>query len=90
MHPTIRPYHVLNPWTWLPEAHIEDVAIKIENASSVAAHLRGVSEKEILHKIDKLNMERQKFSFQPFITGPYSAINIIMSKMCTMRVQPKV
>ena len=20
IHPTIRPYHVLNPWTWLPEA----------------------------------------------------------------------
>ena len=19
IHPTIRPYHVLNPWTWLPE-----------------------------------------------------------------------
>lgn len=22
IHPTIRPYHVLNPWTWLPELEV--------------------------------------------------------------------
>lgn len=43
-----------------------------------------MAQKEILYKIDVLAAERQKFSFQPFITGPYSAINIIISSMCSM------
>ena len=26
--------------------------------------------------------EREKFSFQPYITGPPSTVNIILSEMC--------
>lgn len=28
--------------------------------------------------------QRQKFSFQPYVTSPPSAINIILSRMCSM------
>ncbi|CAK0785134.1 hypothetical protein CVIRNUC_008340 [Coccomyxa viridis] len=89
IHPTIRPYHVLNPWTWLPEAKVDDLAITVSNASLVAGHLRFMDKKEVLHKLGRLDSERQKFSFQPFITGPFSAINIIMERMCTARLEPK-
>ncbi|BDA47957.1 probable xyloglucan galactosyltransferase GT14 at C-terminar half [Coccomyxa sp. Obi] len=90
IHPTIRPYHVLNPWTWIPDVQVEDIAIKTENVSSIAGHLRYMDKKEILHKLDTLAVERQKFSFQPFITGPFSAINIILSSICNMTLPPKV
>lgn len=89
IHPFIRPYHVLNPWTWLPEVDVTDIAIRVNNASSIAGHLRYMPQQEILHKIETLSVERQKFSFQPFITGPFSAINIIMTKICSMRLPPK-
>ena len=68
---------------------VDDLAITVQNASSVAGHLRYLSELEVLHKLQRLSAERQKFSFQPFITGPYSAINIIMERMCKARLDPK-
>ncbi len=60
------------------------MAIKVDNVSSIAGHLRYMDKKEILHKMEVLAVERQKFSFQPFVTGPFSAINIIMSSMCNI------
>ncbi len=69
---------------------MEDLAITVESASSVAAHLRWMQKKEVLHKLERLASERQKFSFQPFITGPYSAINIIMERLCSARLDPKL
>lgn len=68
---------------------VNDIAIKVDNASSIAGHLRYMDKKEILHKLDMLAVERQKFSFQPFITGPFSAINIIMSSMCNITLPTK-
>ena len=56
----------------------------------MAGHLRYMQKKEVLHKLERLASERQKFSFQPFITGPYSAINIIMERMCSARLDPKL
>lgn len=35
-------------------------------------------------KLEAVMAQRQKFSFQPYITSPPSAINIIMSRMCSM------
>ena len=35
-------------------------------------------------KLEAVMAQRQKFSFQPYITSPPSAINIIMSNMCSM------
>ena len=71
------------------QAKVDDLAITVSNASLVAGHLRYMDKKEVLHKLDRLDSERQKFSFQPFITGPFSAINIIMERMCTARLEPK-
>lgn len=66
------------------------MAITVQNASSVALHLRFMEKSEVLYKLGRLASERQKFSFQPFITGPYSAINIIMERMCSARSDPKL
>jgi len=73
----------------LMQAKVDDLAISVQNASSVAGHLRFMDKKEVLHKLERLSSERQKFSFQPFITGPYSAINIIMERMCKARLVQK-
>ncbi len=35
-------------------------------------------------KLEAVMAQRQKFSFQPYVTSPPSAINIIMSRMCSM------
>ena len=80
----MRPYHVLNPWTWLPEVKVDDIAIRVTNASAIMGHLRYMPREEIERKLELLAVERQKFSFQPFITGPYSAINIILAHICSM------
>ena len=48
-----------------------------------------MDKKEVKHKLDRLDSERQKFSFQPFITGPFSAVNVIMERMCQARLEPK-
>ncbi len=72
------------------QVKVEDLAITVQNASSVAGHLRYMQKKEVQHKLERLASERQKFSFQPFITGPYSAINIIMERMCSARLDPKL
>lgn len=71
------------------QAKVDDLAIAVQNASSVAGHLRFMDKNEVLHKLERLSSERQKFSFQPFITGPYSAINIIMERMCKARLVQK-
>jgi hypothetical protein len=84
VHPSVRPYHVLNPWTWLPEVRVDDIAIPVQNVSAIMGHLRYMPRAEVERKLAALAVERQKFSFQPFITGPYSAVNIILSKMCSM------
>ena len=84
VHPTVRPYHVLNPWTWLPEVRVDDIAIRVTNASGIMGHLRYMPREEVERRLELLAVERQKFSFQPFITGPYSAINIILAHMCRM------
>ena len=68
---------------------MDDIAIRTDNVSSIAGHLRYMDKKEILHKLDMLAVERQKFSFQPFITGPFSAINIILSSMCNITLPHK-
>ena len=36
-------------------------------------------------KLEAVMAQRQKFSFQPYITSPPSAINIILSRMCSMK-----
>jgi hypothetical protein len=33
-------------------------------------------------KLEVVVAEREKFSFQPYITGPPSTVNIILSEMC--------
>ncbi len=38
-------------------------------------------------KLEAVMAQRQKFSFQPYITSLPSAINIIMSNMCSMGPQ---
>lgn len=68
---------------------MDDLAISVQNASMVVGHLRYMPKAEVLHKLGRLASERQKFSFQPFITGPFSAINIIMERMCKARLVPK-
>ena len=72
------------------QLEVGDLAITVQNASAVAGHLRYMQAVEVKHKLERLNSERQKFSFQPFITGPYSAINIIMERMCKARLEPKL
>jgi len=42
------------------------------------------------HKLEAVMAQRQKFSFQPYVTSPPSAINIIMSRMCSMGSHPSV
>ena len=71
------------------QVKMDDLAITVQNASAVAGHLRFMPKAEVLHKLLRLESERQKFSFQPFITFPYSAINIIMERMCKARLDPK-
>ena len=36
-------------------------------------------------KLQAVMSQRQKFSFQPYITSPPSAINIILSRMCSTK-----
>ena len=67
---------------------VSDIAIRVQNASSIIDHLRYMPKEQIAYKLESLDAERQKFSFQPFITGPYSAINIIVTKMCSMPLPP--
>lgn len=68
---------------------VSDIAIRVQNASSIIDHLRLMPKEEVAYKLESLDVERQKFSFQPFITGPYSAVNIIMTQMCNMSLPPK-
>ena len=81
-----RPGHVSNPWVWIPDAPVEDVAVQINAVDDIMEHLRTIP-REILDKnLEAVVTEREKFSFQPYITGPPSATNIIISKMCSLRV----
>lgn len=47
-------------------------------------HLRTIPKEVLDKKLEAVVAEREKFSFQPYITAPPSAVNIILSKMCTM------
>lgn len=39
-------------------------------------------------KLEAVVAEREKFSFQPYITSPPSAINLIMARMCSIGQAP--
>ena len=67
---------------------VSDIAIRVQNASSIIDHLRYMPKEQIAYKLESLDVERQKFSFQPFITGPYSAVNIIVTNMCNLSSLP--
>lgn len=78
-----RPTHVCNPWVWIPDAPIEDVAVQIKSLDELMDHLRTIPKEVLDKKLEAVVAEREKFSFQPYITAPPSAVNIILSKICT-------
>ena len=80
-----RPGHVSNPWVWIPDAPVRDIAVQIETVDDVMEHLRTIPREVLDAKLEAVVAERDKFSFQPYITGPPSAINIMISKMCNLR-----
>ncbi|BDA44690.1 hypothetical protein COCOBI_06-1680 [Coccomyxa sp. Obi] len=79
-----RPNHVCNPWVWIPDAPIDDVAIQIRTVDELMDHLRTIPKEVLDKKLEAVVAEREKFSFQPYITAPPSAVNIVLSKMCTI------
>lgn len=85
-----RPGHVCNPWVWIPDAPVADVAIQIRTVDEIMDHLRTIPRAVLDRKLEAVVAEREKFSFQPYITGPPSAINLILAKMCALNapVQP--
>ena len=81
-----RPGHVSNPWVWIPDAPVEDIAVHINTVDDIMEHLRTIPRDILDRKLEGVVTEREKFSFQPYITGPPSATNIIISEMCKLRV----
>jgi hypothetical protein len=79
-----RPGHVCNPWFWMPDSDISDISIQIRTIDDIMDHLRTIPKEVLDKKLEAVVGEREKFSFQPYVTTPPSAINIIMAKMCTM------
>ena len=44
IHPTIRPYHVLNPWTWLPEVSHQGLTLEIYPTSPLTGLQQPIAE----------------------------------------------
>ncbi len=79
-----RPFHVSNPWVWIPDTPVNDIMVTIQTVDELMDHLRTIPKEVLDKKLEAVVAEREKFSFQPYITAPPSAINIILAKMCTM------
>ncbi|CAK0784428.1 hypothetical protein CVIRNUC_007632 [Coccomyxa viridis] len=80
-----RPFHVCNPWTWIPDIPVRDVAVQLQTVDELMDHLRTIPRSVLDQKLQAVMSQRQKFSFQPYITAPPSAINIILSRMCSTK-----
>ena len=37
-----RPFHVCNPWTWIPDIPVTDVAVQIQTVDELMEHLRTI------------------------------------------------
>ena len=46
-----RPTHVCNPWVWIPDAPVSDVAIQIQTVDEIMDHLRTINRQGALPSV---------------------------------------